>query len=104
MTFAPSIITFVLAYYINNLGISLSFPAIQTFLSNNSKPQNQGELFGIEESIGALTSIVAPIAASVLYAYTKGFIFVETALIPIITLAIFYLVLKKDCKNVKLVT
>lgn len=58
---------YVVFYYIQNLGLSFCLPAFKSLLSSRASHQKQGDILGLEESIGALSMAIVPIAAATLY-------------------------------------
>lgn len=53
--------------YITNLGFSSSFPTFRTVITNIAPENRQGFITGLDESVLAGASAVAPLAASIIY-------------------------------------
>ncbi len=58
--------------FILNLGVALTFPTLQSVLTKVADERQEGEVQGIDTSIGALFSAVAPILSGILYARIGG--------------------------------
>ncbi len=87
--FASNIVIFMLVAYILNVGYAISFPLFRTIITDYVAHAKHGTVIGIDESILAGASAVAPIAASFLYdyigAWTYG-VFSVLLLVPHIVL------------------
>lgn len=72
------------------LGVSLVFTTSKSIITNNVSDSNQGEAVGIDDSISAGASAIAPILVSILYAIstTNTFLIASALLIAPLALAI----------------
>lgn len=84
-----SLLIYTLLYYILNLGLSLTNPAIKSLLSAAVTDKQQGEIMGLDESLSALASAVAPLVAGVTYKLLGGNVFVAIALCSTIALVVW---------------
>jgi MFS family permease len=69
MTFTSELWLFIILYYFLNLGLSLSMPTIQALLVNNVADDRQGEISGLDQSIGAFCAAYAPALTGLGYLY-----------------------------------
>ena len=70
--FADSVLTFLSIAYIINLGFSASFPTFKSMITDLVDDTRQGEITGLDESVLAGASAIAPIVAGSIYAGIKG--------------------------------
>lgn len=87
MGMAPTLPLFIAAYYLNNLGLSLSLPTLQAIITKNADDKSQGEVLGLNDSMGSLSSMYAPIVATSLYSVFSGktfWFFSATALVGLV--------------------
>lgn len=82
---------FLLAAYLINLGFSLSFPTFKTLITGLVDRKRQGEVTGLDESVLAGASAVAPLAASIIYEHTGHSAYVLFGLVALIPYVLFYL-------------
>ncbi|MEM7800939.1 MAG: MFS transporter, partial [Chloroflexota bacterium] len=68
ITLASSIFTFLITYYVLNVGISLAMPTVKSLLTKLSVRQQQGVVMGVDEGLIALTGAIGPAIAGLLYA------------------------------------
>ncbi len=64
-----TLIVFIAIYYLVNLGLSLSMPAIKGILSHNVARNMQGEIMGLDEGLVALASSIGPAFGALMYHY-----------------------------------
>lgn len=57
------------AYYLCNLGFSISIPTIKGVISNQTPAASQGKILGFEESLNSLMFALMPIIATGIYGY-----------------------------------
>ena len=91
MTLAFNLTSLIIIAYIVNLGISLSFPTLRSLLTKNVSEKKQGEITGIDQSLFAAGSALAPLAAGTLYISLSQTTFVIFALILSLPYLIFTL-------------
>jgi len=65
--------------FILNLGVALTFPTLQSVLTKVADERQEGEVQGIDTSVGALFSAIAPILGGLLYAQMGGNTFIVLA-------------------------
>ena len=70
LTFVQSVFHLALAVYFTNLGFSTVFPTFKSLITDVVSKTKQGEITGIDESVMAGASAIAPILASVIYQWT----------------------------------
>ncbi|MEM7127693.1 MAG: MFS transporter [Chloroflexota bacterium] len=70
--FPESVWIYLPMAFILNLGAALTFPTLQSVITKVADERQEGEVQGIDTSIGALFSAFAPILAGFLYAETGG--------------------------------
>ncbi len=70
--------------FILNLGVALTFPTLQSVLTKVADERQEGEVQGIDTSIGALFSAVAPIMAGILYAQIGGNTLIALAVLGVL--------------------
>jgi DHA1 family tetracycline resistance protein-like MFS transporter len=70
--FPNSVWVYLPMAFILNLGVALTFPTLQSVLTKVADERQEGEVQGIDTSIGALFSAVAPILGGILYAQIGG--------------------------------
>ena len=95
MQFVPNLILYIVISYVMNLGFSISFPTFKSLLSNTVDQSKQGEVQGIDESLMAAASAIAPITAGLLYAWIGRYSFGVFAVALIIPYVYFVLKFKK---------
>lgn len=66
--FADNVVIFLSIAYIINLGFSASFPTFKSMITDLVDDSRQGEITGIDESVLAGASAIAPIVAGSIYA------------------------------------
>lgn len=71
--------TFILNAYLMNLGFSLCLPAFRALITNSVDRNKQGDIMGIDESIFAICSAIAPLVAGFTYARIHAVFFVWAA-------------------------
>ncbi|MCA9308517.1 MAG: MFS transporter [Patescibacteria group bacterium] len=91
-----NIVAYTLFYYIVNLGISLVFPTEKSILSNASDPKIQGEVMGVDEALGSLASIPAPVLGGLGYALLGPNSLLIVAFITLLFTVKLYPYLKKS--------
>ncbi len=89
---------FVLIYYLVNLGFNLIMTINKSLLAKSVKPSEQGQISGLEQSIGSLNGIIAPILSALLFAWYGAKAFWLFSLILFITLG-WILLQKKQIKT-----
>ncbi|HEX9804506.1 MAG TPA: MFS transporter [Candidatus Dojkabacteria bacterium] len=82
--FAENIIIFLVINYFINVGISCAFTTFRTLLTNNVENKERGAATGLDESIIAGGSAVAPLFASAVYAKLAGLSFSVFGLIMLV--------------------
>jgi MFS family permease len=70
--FPNSVWVYLPMAFILNLGVALAFPTLQSVLTKVADERQEGEVQGIDTSVGALFSAVAPILGGFLYAQIGG--------------------------------
>ena len=70
--FPDSVWVYLPLAFILNLGVALTFPTLQSVLTKVADERQEGEVQGIDTSVGALFSAVAPILVGFLYAQIGG--------------------------------
>ena len=70
--FPESVWTYLPAAFILNLGVALTFPTLQSVITKAADDRQEGEVQGIDTSVGAFFSAVAPILAGFLYTQMGG--------------------------------
>lgn len=83
VTLVQNLIIFMIFYYLLNLGISLVFPTAKAVLSNNTNVNEQGEVMGVDESIGSLASIASPVLGGIAYTYFGSLSIIALAVLVI---------------------
>ena len=85
LVFVRELWQFFPVIYLTNLGFSSSFPTFRTVITNAAPENRQGFITGLDESVLAGSSAVAPLAASIIYSllgqYSYG-LFAMILLIP----------------------
>lgn len=84
VVFADSIPLFLSVAYIINLGFSASFPTFKSMITDLVDDSRQGEITGIDESVLAGASAIAPIVAGSIYASFREQSYIFYALFLII--------------------
>lgn len=59
----------LVTYYFANLGFSICMPTIKSMLATQTNSQHQGEILGLEESLGSLMMAIMPIASTWIYVH-----------------------------------
>lgn len=95
MTFTNDLIFFIALYYFLNLGLSLSMPTIQALLVNNVSDKRQGEIAGLDQSIGAFCAAYAPALTGLGYFYWGEHVFWIFAVFALVSVFLLYLLQKK---------
>ena len=72
---SPNLIIFLAVYYILNLGIALSISTFKALLSRGAKPENQGEIMGLDESLMAASTAIMPIIIVGIYTSLQAITF-----------------------------
>ena len=72
---APNFWFFVPFIYLNNFGFSISFPTYRSLITRGVERSKQGEINGIDESIFAATSAIAPLIVGYIYAHIHNYTF-----------------------------
>lgn len=78
ITTTQNIYLYLVFQYVLNLGVSLSLPSFKGLLSNLVSPAKQGEIMGLDESLMAGGSAIAPLISGYLYslyAYKSFYIY-----------------------------
>ena len=70
--FPESVWVYLPMAFILNMGAALTFPTLQSVITKVADEQQEGEVQGIDTSIGALFSAIAPILGGFLYARIGG--------------------------------
>ena len=70
--FPESVWVYLPMAFILNLGAALTFPTLQSVITKVADERQEGEVQGIDTSIGALFSAIAPILGGFLYARIGG--------------------------------
>ncbi len=92
--FPNSVWVYLPMAFILNLGVALIFPTLQSVLTKVADERQEGEVQGIDTSVGALFSAVAPILGGFLYAQIGGNTLIVLAVLGILGL-LFLLVSRK---------
>ncbi|HLL89290.1 MAG TPA: MFS transporter [Tepidisphaeraceae bacterium] len=66
--FAPAVWMLVIAGFFNAAGRSLQGPSVQSLLSQDNPPHEQGAAFGLFQALGSLASTIGPFIGGLLYA------------------------------------
>ncbi len=93
----PSFAVFFPVLYLNNLGLSLSMPTFKALLSKSVDEKEQGEIMGIDESMFAASSAIAPILATTVYSMLGKHTFLVQGCVLLSAVLIFEL--KKGWKK-----
>ncbi len=72
---------YLLLAWILNLGVALTFPTLQSVITKVADVRQEGEVQGIDTSIGALFSAGAPLLGGILYAQIGGDTFIVLAVL-----------------------
>ncbi|MFT5194025.1 MAG: DHA1 family tetracycline resistance protein-like MFS transporter [Cellvibrionaceae bacterium] len=70
--FPESVWVYLPMAFILNLGAALTFPTLQSVITKVADERQEGEVQGVDTSIGALFSAIAPILAGFLYSRIGG--------------------------------
>jgi MFS family permease len=89
--FATNLWIFTPILFLNNMGFSISMPTFKSLLSKSVSDREQGEIMGIDESIVAATSALAPLIATSIYARVGSYTFGIHGIIILIGLFIFWM-------------
>lgn len=90
ITQTTSIPVLLAFYYVVNFGVSISFPTIKSLLTKNVSEQKQGEVMGVDESIAAFCSAVAPASVAAIYHVITIQAFWVLSCVMLVSLAIFW--------------
>ncbi|MCA9372112.1 MFS transporter [Candidatus Woesebacteria bacterium] len=89
MVIVPNIWWFLPVIYLNNLGFSIYMPTFKTLITSAVKREEQGEINGIDQSVWAASSALAPLTAGILYAHMKQYMFIVYSFILVYALFLF---------------
>lgn len=89
MVFVPNVWLFIPVIYFNNLGFSLSMPTFKSIITTRAHRSEQGEINGIDQSIWAGTSAIAPFFVSLLYGHIGQYVFLILSIILAVALLFF---------------
>lgn len=104
ITLATSIVTFLLTYYVLNVGISLAMPTIKSLLTKLSNRKQQGVVMGIDEAIIAFTGAIGPAAAGLMYAQVDRSAFIVFGVVSILGLLLTFTWRRSIVEGMKLQT
>lgn len=90
VSLAPNLGIFLLAAYVANLGVSSSFPTFKSVIAGLVDERRQGAVVGVDESVLAGASAVAPLMASFIYNFSGQFAYALFAAILVIPFASIY--------------
>ena len=82
--FPTTVWLFLPMIYIFILGAALSFPTIQSVITKVADERQEGEVQGIDTSVGALFSAIAPIMGGFLYAQIGGNTFIVLSILALL--------------------
>ncbi|MCR4263425.1 MAG: MFS transporter [Candidatus Roizmanbacteria bacterium] len=91
VSLAPSLWLFLPAAYIANLGASSSFPTFKSVITGLVDEKRQGAVTGVDESVLAGASAIAPLMASIIYNFTGQYAYAFFAAILVIPFVVIYL-------------
>lgn len=89
VSFVHNIFYFMLMAYLINLGYSICMPTFRTLITQSVEPTRQGDITGIDESIFALSSALAPLFGGYIYKITPNFTYIIFAFILLTAFALF---------------
>ena len=89
--FPETVLAFIPASFILTMGLALTFPTLQSVITKVADKRQEGEVQGIDTSLSAALSALAPLVAGVLYAQMGGQMFIVLAVIALIGFLIVYL-------------
>jgi MFS family permease len=95
MSFINSIFLFYITMFFISLGNSLVFPNFKALLSNNVDSKSLGLINGLDESILAISNVISPVIATLIYGYYHFTSFAFYTLILIFCALIVSLLLEK---------
>ena len=84
--FPESVWVYLPMAFILNLGVALTFPTLQSVITKVADERQEGEVQGIDTSIGALFAALAPILSGFLYAEIGGNILIVLAIVSVLGL------------------
>ena len=84
--FPQSVLIYLPMAFILNLGAALTFPTLQSVITKVADERQEGEVQGIDTSIGALFSAFAPILGGILYAQIGGNTLIVLAVLGVLGL------------------
>ena len=82
--FPTTVWLFLPMIYVLILGAALTFPTIQSVITKVADERQEGEVQGIDTSVGALFSAIAPIMGGFLYTQIGGNTFIVLAILALI--------------------
>ncbi|MEM7334497.1 MAG: MFS transporter [Chloroflexota bacterium] len=82
--FPTTVWLFLPVVFILILGVALTFPTLQSVITKVADEQQEGEVQGIDTSVGALFSAIAPILGGFLYTQIGGTIFIVLAILGVL--------------------
>lgn len=91
ITFPKEISTYVIFYYILNLGVSLSMPTFKSLISKGVDASRQGEVMGLDEALMSATGIFGPLVAGYLFSTISYNIFYILSALSIVAVGILTL-------------
>ncbi len=98
--FFDNIYLLLACYYLMSIGISVGFSTFAALLTKKSPAEQQGEILGIDTSIMAFTSGIAPVLASLIYVGIGQLVFALLGVIVLIGPALNRLLLKNSIVKV----
>ncbi len=84
--FPENVWVYLVFAYVLNIGAALTFPTIQSVTTKLADERQEGEVQGIDTSVGAVASAVAPILAGAIYDRSGGTTFIILAVVAVLGL------------------
>ena len=95
LAFVQNMSVLLIAVYFTNLGFSTVFPTFKTLITGAVSQQEQGTISGIDESVMAGGSAIAPLLGSFIYKFTGQLSYAIFILFVLLPHIIIYLRTKK---------
>ncbi len=96
ITFGYELVTYLLLYFILNVGLAITMPLFNTIISKNADQDKQGQLMGISTSIGSLCNAIFPSVSGVLYTMIGYNVFYLMAVLPLVGAYLTYFLYKRE--------
>lgn len=89
ISFVHNLFYFMCIMFIINVGYSVCMPTFRALITQSVEKTRQGDITGIDESIYALSSAIAPLFGSFVYAKSEAYVYLIFTAILILSFGIF---------------